>query len=187
MFEPNESLAPGLLLAMPQLLDPNFHHAVILVTQHDEEGAIGFIVNRPLEVPVSEVLKELGMKWGGEKAARAWLGGPVTPESGWVLFEGGPVGQPDSSAELEDGLRISPSIECLRALADKPPVNLRLLLGYAGWGAGQLEEELVEGSWMFVPLSRDLVFATPPAEMWAAAYRQLGVDPSSLVPAPGVQ
>lgn len=187
MSASDESLAPGLLLAMPQLLDPNFHHAVVLVTQHDGEGAVGFIVNRPLDVPVSEVLEELGMTWAGEKAATAWLGGPVTPESGWVLFDGGPVGEPDMTSELQDGLRISPSIECLRALAAKPPANMRLLLGYAGWGAGQLEEELVEGSWMFVPLTRDLVFDTPPDQMWQTAYRRLGVDPASLVPAPGVQ
>ena len=187
MAETTDSLAPGLLLAMPQLLDPNFHHAVILVTQHDEDGAIGFIVNRPLEVPVAEVLKELGMKWGGAREATAWLGGPVTPESGWVLFEGGPVGDPDTTSELDTGLRISPSIDCLRALSAKPPKNMRLLLGYAGWGAGQLEEELVEGSWMFVPLSRELVFDTPPERMWVAAYDSLGVDPSSLIPTRGVQ
>ena len=152
-------------------------------------------MNRPLEVPISEVLTELGMKWGGENSAKAWLGGPVTPESGWVLFEGDPADEGveaanpslDASMILGDGLRISPSIECLRALAENPPRHLRLLLGYAGWGAGQLEEELVEGSWMFVPMSRALVFETPAAEMWAVAYRQLGVDPSSLVPAPGIQ
>ena len=182
-----ESLAPTLLLAMPQLLDPNFHHAVILVTQHDAEGALGFIVNRPLPVPVGDILSELGLTWCGEASATAWMGGPVTPESGWVLFEGGPDAEPGSSMELQDGLRISPSIECLRALVDKPPRNLRLLLGYAGWGAGQLEDELIEGSWMFVPMSRELLFDTPPEKMWEAAYRSLGVDPATLIPTRGVQ
>ena len=187
MSSPSDSIAPGLLLAMPQLADPNFHHAVVLMTAHGADGAMGFVVNRQLPAPMKEVLEELDITWGGHVDDTAWLGGPVMQESGWILYDDDKGDTPDDAAELMPGVKITASIEALRRMAGRPPARFRLLLGHAGWEAGQLEREIVEGAWMLVPASPELIFETPAEDMWETAYRSLGVDPGSIVPGGGVQ
>src|SRR6185369_5798440 len=110
----------------------------------------------------------------------------VMQESGWVLFEEAATDDEDA-AELIPGVKLTASIDALRRLAGSPPRRFRLLLGFAGWEAGQLEREIVEGSWMLVPADKALIFDTPAEKMWEAAYRRLGIDPSSIVPGGGVQ
>jgi putative transcriptional regulator len=181
-----DTIAPGLLLAMPQLVDPNFRRTVVLVTSHSPDGAMGFVVNRSLPVPMETVLEGLDIAWRGEASARVFQGGPVMPQSGWVLFEQ-PERRVDDAQEVLPGIWLTASIDSLRQLALAPPRRMRLLLGYAGWEGGQLEDELTDGTWILVTPSAELLFETDDEEMWAAGYRHLGVDPGTVFPSSGVQ
>ncbi len=182
----HQTIAPGLLLAMPQLLDPNFYRAVVLMIDHNDKGSLGVVVNRPVDTRVSAVMSQLQIGWNGDPEALVFCGGPVQQETGWLLHE--PAGETDAEGTLRltPGLAISTSAKLLGQLAQQPPERIRFMLGYAGWGAGQLESELAQGSWLLSAVSADLIFTTPHEEMWEAALRRLNVDPSSLVPASGV-
>ncbi len=187
--------APVFLLAMPQVLDPFFHKSVVLLIQHDdEEGSFGFIVNRPTGIRVTEILKGMEVGWSGRDDALAYFGGPVQPQTGTVLFQPElgveTEGPDDSEAEESDlvesvsevvpGLSITQHVGDLAQLAETPPDRFRLFLGYAGWGAGQLVEEILRNDWLTAPVSSDLVFAADPEGVWAAAVRSVGVDPAVL-------
>ena len=178
-------IAPGLLLAMPQMGDPNFRRSVVLMVEHNAEQSFGLVVNRPSEVPVSEVMTPLGVAWR-ETDARVFMGGPVAPGSGWLLHEPVDNALDDATLDLVPGLSLSNSREQLLAFAEQPPGRLRFLMGYAGWGGGQLESELARGDWLLAEASAELIFSTPPEEMWNAALAQLGVDPAALVPGAGI-
>jgi putative transcriptional regulator len=180
------SIAPGLLLAMPQLDDPNFARAVVLMVQHSEEGSFGLVLNRPSDTPVIDVTAPLGMRWRGDPSAVIWLGGPVSPESGWLLHEPTGAVTSDGTLEIADGISLSTSPHNLRLVVERPPRRVRLLAGYAGWGARQLESELAQGAWLTASATPELVFDTPAERMWDEALRSLGIDPASLVPASGV-
>jgi putative transcriptional regulator len=184
MKEP--SVAPGLLLAMPQLPDPNFRRAVVLMLEHSDGGSWGLVVNRPTEIPIHQVLDQLEMPWQGEPDAVIWQGGPVEPQRGCVLHT--PRGQEplDEALPIVTGLALSTLPEQLQALAEQPPPDLRFMLGYAGWGPGQLELEMAHGSWLVAPVSSALVFDADPDGMWTRAITSLGIDPTSLVPAEGI-
>lgn len=181
----DRQIAPGLLLAMPQLGDPNFFRAVVLMIEHGESGSFGLIVNRRTELHVREVLSGLGITWAGASDAVVWQGGPVMPQSGWLVHEPTEVLDADSVA-VAPGIVLSTSNEQLHELASSPPEQLRFVMGYSGWGAGQLESELSEGVWLAAEATARVVFETPPEEMWQVAIRSLGIDPSTLVPGTGV-
>ncbi len=178
--------APVFLLAMPQVLDPFFHRSVVLLVHHDdEEGSFGFIVNRPTAIRVTEILKGMEVGWSGRSDALAYFGGPVQPQTGTVLFQPEPTVEageavPDSSSEVVPGLSITQHVGDLEQLAETPPDRFRLFLGYAGWGAGQLVEEILRNDWLTAPVLSDLVFSGEPDEVWAAAVRSVGVDPATL-------
>jgi len=180
------AIAPGLLLAMPQLDDPNFARAVVLMIQHSDEGSFGLVLNRLTETPVIDVTAPLGMRWRGDPEARIWSGGPVSPESGWLLHE--PVQQLEADGTLEvcDGIALSTSPANFKRLVERPPRRMRFLAGYAGWGSHQLESELAQGAWLTADVTPELVFDTPAERMWDEALRSLGVEPGSLVPGFGV-
>lgn len=182
---------PVLLVAMPQVLDPFFHRSVVLLVRHEEEGSVGFIVNRPTDIRVREILKGMELEWQGRSEAVAYFGGPVQPQLGTVLFGmagtglGGPGADnehtgPEAAVEVVPGLGLTQHVGDLSQLAAEPPAQLRLLLGYAGWGAGQLVEEILRNDWLTAPPSLDLIFAPDPTELWAAALRSVGVDPAAL-------
>ena len=118
---------------MPQLADPNFSRAVVLMIEHSEQGSFGLVINHPSPIKASELLDSLEMSWCGEDSAVVWAGGPVSPSTGWVLHE--PVGgtQP-GTIEITSTISLSTSPDRLRAIANQPPRNVRLLLGYSGWG-----------------------------------------------------
>jgi putative transcriptional regulator len=177
-------IAPGLLLAMPQLLDPNFQRAVVLMVEHGDAGSFGLVLNRPTPVEVARVLETLELEWCGDPDATVWSGGPVSPRSGWVIHE--PVGSAPPGLEVAPGLVLSTSPEQLKVLAAEPPPRLRFLMGYAGWGGGQLEFELAEGSWVHSEVEPDLIFGTHPDQLWAAVLESIGIQPASLVPGTGV-
>ena len=179
-------IAPGLLLAMPQLQDPNFERTVVLMVEHTEHGSFGLIVNRPSPVAVSEVMSSLGVEWMGDPEASVWTGGPVMPGTGWLIHE--PVGAPagEGTLSVTPQIMLSTSPERLKTLATDPPGKVRFLMGYSGWGASQLESELAQGSWISAEATPDLIFGRPPEEMWEAAMRSLGIDPFNLVQTSGV-
>jgi putative transcriptional regulator len=182
------TLAPCLLVAMPQLLDPNFRRTVVLIVHHDETGTFGLVLNRISDVAVGDLCGTLGIEWHGTEAAHLAWGGPVQPNTGWLLLGGRPVGTTEDAeevTEIDPGLHFAGSLETLRRVADAPPEQFRLFLGYAGWGPGQLEAELAQGAWLVAPLRAEVVFH-PPDEMWEGVVRGLGVDPSTLVSTPGV-
>lgn len=181
-----QKVAPGLLLAMPHLPDPNFSRSVVLMVEHTPGGSWGLIVNRPTPVRIAEVLDQLEVEWEGLPDAVVWSGGPVEPQSGCMLHQPVSLPQLEQSHQVVDGLVLSMLPEQLRHLASEPPERFRFLLGYAGWGAGQLESELALSSWLIAPADPEIVFGTPPDRMWETAIQSLGIDPSTLVPAAGV-
>ncbi|MCP4007747.1 MAG: YqgE/AlgH family protein [bacterium] len=182
-----QKIAPGLLLAMPQLQDPNFQRSVVLMVQHDSEMSLGLILNRPSETTVTEILGAMGIPWRGDTDDLVWEGGPVMPETGWLLHTRSKNVPPgDGTLELLAGISLTTSPENLQFLAQQPPAHVRFLMGYAGWGAGQLSAELVEGAWLAIKATRELIFETEPDVMWESALASIGVDPGSLFPGQGV-
>ena len=184
----DETFAPTLLLAMPQLEDANFSRAVVLLCKYSDEGALGFIVNRPIETMASKLVV-VEPPLGADSNLTLWEGGPVSQERGWLLCR-----MPPESGEgltICEGLYMSSSQSLLRQILegdprDSEPDRSRLLLGYSGWGPGQLDRELAASAWLTVPLDVDLVFETPADRLWETAIRTLGVDPAAIAPAPGV-
>ncbi len=191
------TLAPGLLLAMPHLADPNFHRAVVLMIEHDDDGSFGLIINRPSTMSVSSLLVALEMSWRGDAGAVVWTGGPVMPTTGWVLHEPSmrvgrgatslKVGlETDGTVSFAPGLDLSTSPDKLRLIAEEPPGRTRFLLGYSGWGPGQLADEMARGSWLHADADPALIFETPADSLWESALRSLGVSPESIVQGSGI-
>lgn len=173
---------------MPQMLDPNFSRTVVLLCRHSaEEGAFGLIVNRPL-VTSGRVVINVDPPAETDRELQLWIGGPVEPERSWIL-----VGEePDPTLDrprmnVSDGLYISTDPGLLRRLVEpSPPPYARLIVGYSGWGPGQLEEELEASAWLMSDIDRALIFDTPPDKMWERAIRRLGADPATLQMSRGV-
>lgn len=181
-------LAPGLLIAMPQLVDPNFTRSVVLMIEHNEHGSFGLVINQPGLLTAGELLGMLDMPWRGAADARVWLGGPVQPKSGWILHEPVPgLDDDDGTKTIVPGISLSTSADRLRALAARPPSRIRLLTGYSGWGPGQLANEMAHGSWLHADLDPAIVFAPDPDEMWNAAVRSVGIaNPDAIVQGRGL-
>ncbi len=181
------SLAPAFLLSMPQLTDPNFSRTVVLLCKHNSEGAFGLVLNRPL-VTEGRVVVHLDPPVETERELQVWVGGPVEPQSSWILV--GNDLDPDEGLggqRIANGLSLSVSPDVLRRLLDpEPPPGTRLIVGYSGWGPGQLEAELAESAWLLSDVDRDLIFDTPPERMWETAIRRLGADPATLQTSRGV-
>jgi len=166
-----------LLLAMPSLLDPNFSHTVTYLCEHHVHGAMGVVVNRPLELSVADILEHLEIEAEDPelKGRRVFYGGPVQPERGFVLHS--VEGEWESSFVIQDGFQLTTSRDILQAIArGAGPSRWLITLGYAGWGGGQLEHEVGENAWLNAPASPALVFDLPAEQRWAAAARALGID-----------
>jgi putative transcriptional regulator len=181
------SLAPAFLLSMPQLMDPDFARTVVLLCKHSEEGAFGLVVNRRLATS-GRVVVNLDPPVSTDRELEVWVGGPVEPQRSWMLacgdiaraeqFEGMPIA---------DGLSLTTSPRLLRRLLEPdPPAEARLVIGYSGWGPGQLEAELNASAWLLSDVDPALIFKTPAEQMWEAAIRRLGADPASLHMSRGV-
>ena len=172
---------PVLLAAMPQIMDPFFDHSVILLVDHQQEGSFGLIINRPTELTITEVLEGLGIDWHGDPDAMTHFGGPVQPQLGTILFRpdgGAPAGMEETSLEVSPGIHITQHIDDLSAIAASPPGSFRLLLGYAGWGGGQLDEEIARNDWLIAPLEDQLLFETE--DLWERVLASLEIDPETL-------
>jgi putative transcriptional regulator len=179
------TLAPALLLSMPQLIDPNFARSVVLLCEHAAEGAFGLIVNRPSDVSAAAAVS-LEPPIEEPNDLPLLIGGPVEPQRGWILTAAPPDGI--ESRGLGAGLHLSASPLLLRrVLTAAPPARRTLVLaGYAGWGPGQLDAELAASAWLIVPVELDLIFEVPAAASWEMAIRRLGADPHLLQMGHGV-
>lgn len=176
---PTESsrLSNHLLVALPALHDPDFAQSVTLVCQHDGDGAMGVMVNRASEYTLGEVLQQMGISSDSEtlQSQIVMAGGPIHPERGFVLHDG--TREWDSTLSVGDGLYLTTSRDVLEAMArGDGPEQAVVALGCAGWGAGQLEQELVDDSWLMVPASLELLFGFPLEQRWQAAAGSIGVD-----------
>jgi len=170
---------------MDTVLDPNFRRTVVLMLHHDDTEAIGLVLNRGTEVSMHTLCDSIDLVWNGSGEALVDWGGPVQPDHGWVLLGGGDE-FPLESEVVTSGIRYSRSQDVLREAAEHPPERLRVFLGYAGWGPGQLESEIASGSWLVVPVADYLVFETEPESLWTAAVRSLGIEPATLVATQGI-
>ncbi|MDB4974336.1 MAG: hypothetical protein JWN48_2677 [Myxococcaceae bacterium] len=177
------SIAPGFLVAAPILRDPNFAGTVVLMVEHSTEGALGFIVNRTAVLGLRKVLAQLGV---GEIPVHhevpVMLGGPVSPETGWIVFESsGEVEQREDVMMVTDALGVSASKQfLLDSVQGHASGRAMLVQGYAGWGPGQLEREISQGVWIPVDLDARVLFDTSSDKRWVAALAVLGVHPGSL-------
>jgi putative transcriptional regulator len=182
MDEGRELAAPLLLLAMPQVADPFFRKSVVLLLAHEKEGSFGFIVNRTTELRIADILRDLELDWGGDTGELARFGGPVQPQVGTVLFAtaDAPRAGLEDSTEILPGVGLTQNLTAFARLAAAPPARLRLLLGYAGWGEGQLVGEIVRNDWLTAPVDLELLFGGDTEETWERALRSVGVDPETL-------
>lgn len=170
-------LANQLLIALPSLADPHFARSVALICQHDAEGAMGLVINRPSEYTLGEVFEQMGIAADDQALCERQVlaGGPVHPERGFVLHDGDR--RWDSTLEIVDGLYVTTSRDVLEALANGDgPARSTVVLGCAGWGAGQLEQELSENAWLTADSDPELLFSLPLEARWHAAAGRIGVD-----------
>jgi putative transcriptional regulator len=184
-------LAPGLLLAAPMLADPNFEKSVVLLGRHGPEGALGWVVNGPECGKVRDLLIASNLITAHQPLPKAdsydreaRRGGPVTPGSGWMLYRRrGITEEIPGEIALGDAVAVTGDAAAFRAtLRGAQPREFFLLLGYAGWGPGQLEAEVREGAWLPCELDESLLFDTDPLELWDRAYRRaVGIAPGAFV------
>ncbi len=177
------NLTNQFLIAMPALLDPNFYHTVTYICAHNDEGAMGIVINRPLEMSLGDVLAQMSLSPTDQKAnlLPVYHGGPVHTDRGFVLHE--PLSQWDSSININDAVGLTTSRDILEAIArGGGPKDSLVALGYAGWSAGQLEQEILDNAWLNGPANADVIFKTPCQERWQTAAALLGVDMNLLSP-----
>jgi putative transcriptional regulator len=168
-------------------MDPNFQRTVILVIHHDETGSFGVVLNRSTDITAPVLCSTLEIEWRGDPGWEINWGGPVQPQTGWVLFDSDKHRERAGDVtQIQPGLCFAGSLEVLRGIASDPPGRMRVLLGYAGWGPGQLESELTQGAWITAPICTETVFNVASSEMWEHVVRSLGIEPSSLIATRGV-
>ncbi len=180
-------LAPGFLVAAPGLRDPNFARSLVLMAEHRPEGSLGFVVNRPSRVTVSEVLEQVdpALRAEAERNGRAdasvMVGGPVQPERLWILHRPDSVPAEEGGVVLAGALAVGGSRELLEVLVRAPtPGPFLLLLGYSGWGPLQVEHEVGAGGWIPLPFEDSLVFDVPFEARWDEAVKRLGLTPGGF-------
>ena len=171
------SLEGQLLIAMPGMTDPNFNETVTYICKHDADGAIGIVVNRPLNMSLGEVVDQLNFEnCLGEDAGQPVMnGGPVHPDRGFVLHQSSAAF--DSTFDETAEVKVTVSQDILKSIAGgKGPKPVLVALGYAGWASGQLESEIAANAWLSAPTSPAVLFDTPVEQHWLAAASLLGVD-----------
>ena len=188
-FTPSEqrdqNTAPILLLSMPQMADPNFVRTVVLLCDYTDKGAFGLVVNRQMNEP-AWTLVQTEPPVRIDPDLRLWIGGPVEPQRTWVLMSE-PQGPDDEQREVCPGVLLSVSHDLTLQLLQSPPsAKTRVMVGYAGWGPGQLDHELAASAWLTLDVDPQLIFGVPADKMWETAIRRLGTDPSALQTSSGV-
>jgi len=177
--------APLLLVSMPQMADPNFAKTVVLLCDYTDQGAFGFVVNRQMDELAWQFIRtEPPVRIDPDM--RLWVGGPVDLERTWVLMAEA-QGPEDEQREICPGVLLSVSRELTLQLLQAPPSSrARVLIGYAGWGPGQLDKELAASAWLTTEVDPGLIFGVPADQMWQAAIRRLGAEPAALQTSSGV-
>ncbi len=165
------------IIAMPGLADPVFFHTVTYLCQHNHEGALGIIINRSAEMKLGEIFKQMKIRSTSLCAAEApvFAGGPVQQERGFVLHTRG--GGWDATTSVSESISLTTSRDVIEAIAvGKGPEQYLVALGYAGWGEGQLEQEMLANAWLNTQCSQQVLFDTPINVRWQAAAEQIGID-----------
>jgi putative transcriptional regulator len=181
MTDPSRFLSGQLLLALPGIGDQRFDRAVIALCSHNEDGALGIGIGRLLpRLKLHDVMKELDIDPGAAPNVAVHQGGPVEPGRGFVLHSldwGG-----EGSVQVMDKWALTSTLGILRAIAaGKGPARWLVAMGYAGWSAGQLENEMTRHGWHYVDGKQEIIFATDVSDRWQNAYRSVGIDPALLV------
>ncbi|MEQ1802700.1 MAG: YqgE/AlgH family protein [Gammaproteobacteria bacterium] len=178
-------LTGHLLIAMPAMQDPNFVKTVTYICEHSDQGALGIVINRPMDMDLGTIFDQLALESADPELARQPVlrGGPVHQERGFVLHEPEEAaGQEfDATLAVTDAIRVTTSQDILTAMArGNGPKRAIVALGYAGWGAGQLESELVQNAWLSVPASPKIIFDTPFEQRWRESAKLLGIDLNTI-------
>lgn len=176
-MEKHSDLTNHFLIAMPTLADPNFAQAVAYICEHNADGALGIVINRPSDLRLAELFSHMGFSEVANTIGErpVYVGGPVQRERGFVLHA--PHGNWDSSLQVSEDVTITTSRDILEALAHgEGPQQFLVALGYAGWGSGQLEREMAQNAWLSGPPDPTIIFELNGHERWQAAARLLGVD-----------
>ena len=171
------NLTDHFLIAMPAMDDPYFSKALVYICEHNEQGALGIVVNKPLDMPLASLFEKVDIALRAPDLADlpVYFGGPVQTDRGFVLHR--PVGQWQSSLPVNADVGLTSSRDILEAMGHSgEPHDVLVTLGYAGWGAGQLENELAQNGWLTVRADPSIVFSLPPEERLAAAMLALGID-----------
>ncbi len=177
----NVNLTDNFLIAMPALEDPYFSNALVYICEHNENGALGIIVNRPIDMDLAGLFDKIDIKLSVENLARlpVYFGGPVQLDRGFVLHR--PVGHWQSTLAVNSEVGLTSSRDVLNSVGSAGlPAEIIVTLGYAGWDAGQLENELAQNSWLTVPAKAEILFDMPPEERLPAAMQKLGISFTQL-------
>ncbi len=175
------NLTHHFLIAMPGMVDPNFARSLTYICEHNDQGALGVVVNRPTDMTLRSLLEQIEIEPGNELLVDApvYFGGPVQTDRGFVLHR--PIGDWQSTLSVHGDVGLTTSRDILQAVAEgNGPGSLLVSLGYAGWAPGQLEEELKQNAWLTVAAMPDVIFATPPQHRLTAAMSLLGVNLATL-------
>lgn len=180
-----DNLKPGLLVASPQMEDPFFASTVVLLCRHEEDGAMGVVINRSTELEMDHVVADLGIELSPEASQFVMWGGPVEPTRGTIVFRSGRF-TTDDSLHVHGDVHVSGSQEVLRQLVADPELgdDWFLSLGYAGWGPGQLDREIHEGSWIVLSVDPRTVFEAPIDDRYDLCIASLGIDASMIFMTP---
>ena len=173
----NTRLNNHFLIAMPSLKDGNFSQSVTYICEHDDNGTLGITINKPSEITLGEVFEQLGIKNADPQISthKVFIGGPVHQDRGFILHS--PTGHWDSSLKITDEISLTTSKDIIKAIAsNQGPEHTLIALGYAGWGPGQLEDELSINAWLSCQANKDIIFNTPVENRWQQAAQLLGVD-----------
>ncbi len=167
------------LIASPSMNDPHFRQTVTYICENNEAGSLGFIINRPMEADLSDILNQLDLKNPQALANFPILkGGPVGLERGFVLHQGG---EWNHTSEIITGLSVTTSKDILKSISSGlGPSESLLILGYSGWGPGQLEQELTTSSWINAPANNEILFTVPYKNRWQKAINLLGIEASDI-------
>lgn len=179
-------LTGRLLVAMPDMGDPRFARAVVLICSHGDDGAMGLIVNKPsAEIGFADILEQLDIPPDRTAARPVYFGGPVELQRGFVLHSRDYDGD-DATLGVNDDVAMTATLDILRAMASgKGPKTALIALGYAGWSPGQLEGEIARNGWLVADTTPELVFSRDDDAKWSMAIRALGIDPVMLSGAGG--
>ncbi|MDH5406999.1 MAG: YqgE/AlgH family protein [Gammaproteobacteria bacterium] len=180
-MDPADNLTNHFLIAMPNLADPNFHHTVTYMCDHNPEGAMGLVINRPMDLSLGELFDYLDIQNGKQDILNipVYQGGPVQTERGFVLHK--PMGEWEASMPITPQLELTMSQDIIEAIAHgEGPDQYLIALGYAGWGQGQLEAELASNAWLSGPAENAIIFDKPIEQRWNASAALLGVEISQI-------